>query len=304
MAPVRALLKRAVEDWAKGPGKPEPINDAIIDIQNSVGSWTFATACGLNQIYDVQVDDYFDLPLGKRFYEGDIEDEGNIPKITTRPQEIPRDVIQKKNSDALGVMAIDTYGGSANAGHWIFYCKPEYTPDWFLETNIYKHSAPLSDWSRPMLSYHAFGKTEDYLQPWATNAWCQTVALMFGMAWAGDPVAIAAVKDLRVGLQDTYDLEYQRSAWGRKETTVTSWEDDNLVTNALLASELAPQPMDAFKGNWMVTLKFLEYLAAAPHLKLPTEFKEAVTYLASEVHTDRSNYHSLQSLVMLCTYDK
>jgi hypothetical protein len=304
MFKVSETLKQETYQWAKGPGKPETINDAVMDIQNIVGSWTMADITGIPQIYDVQLDQYFELKNGTHFYEGDIEETGSTPDITTEPSEIPKDCKQKKIHDKFGVMAIYTLEGSLNEGHWIFYIKPEFVPTWFYDTNIYKNKLQTSDWDKGSLEYMAFGKSEDYLQPWGTNSWCQTTALIFALAFRGDEEAIKAVKEFRIGEQDLYDKQYQLTKWGRQKTKVSSWEDDNLIANALLASELAHQPDEAFKKNWIVNLHFLTYLAESPNFKTPPLFNQAVTYLAAEVRNDLTNYHTMHSLVKLCTYDK
>lgn len=307
-------LKDAVTAWAQGPEKPGDISEAILVIQKIVGGWEMGEQFGINHIYQTQYTEYFSATtndIGDWIYEGNVDDDGEVPPLQRGKKVHKSNRLHKQQPLNKGVMAIDIDNG-ANAGHWEFIMRTQDVPDWFWTCNVYTNRLETTSIHRDD-DYCFFGTTLDYLQPWDSNAFCQTTALMFAKAFNGDSNARRFIERLDVGNQVEAQRKYSPTRWGQQYQEVVAWAGggDNVFNNAFLYSEIDPNVSSVFMNNWMQNLLFLEQLAFEynPSTKLQKQsdrklFRDAVKYLSQTIKAEQFDANSLTSLVRLCTYDK
>lgn len=254
--------EKAIIDWANAPGKPDEVSEAISWIQGIIGDNEWAFNTGINQAYSNQMRAWFRLKPNTKYIEG------NNPRSEKLSVKNTKQHHNTKNWK--GAMFFDEYSGGA--GHWFYACRAKDVPNWFLQTDLFISGHFVKSWkalrglARTTDKIVKFGHTGNektrepgnYLQPYATNQWCQAYAALFALAFndpRGDSKWSLALKQLRCKNQDEADAKATHNQGivdATEEIVIPAWEFDEPQTlpRSVLASELMCS--DVFSSNFSV----------------------------------------------------
>lgn len=281
-------------------GKPDVVNEAMSNIQSFLGDQDVHIALGFNECYFVlddkkqgdwtQIDDWYTIPPDDLFQD-------TVPyvnKYGLKLHSLKTDnfdtgvVIQQSTEKEHGLLVLAS--SSSNLmdlhGHWTYCQKSVNVPPWFLASSAYRSTLSHDNhaWrnldklpNRPVL----FGSSYDYIQPWASNTFCQATALGFAIAFTSDDKDMQCLVSSYESVdQDKFDNLIQKQKWFKdlpnKDLPVQAWilsdaeiereqytpqevtEQQEVPIN-LLGSELLTQ--NAFARNFEISFSIVKHIA-------------------------------------------